>query len=117
MAIIIKAKYSDRLIFKIKKAIVANEIDAWICDDDGDFTYESQPWRFQAWIRPIIKDEHTIIFAIVGRNDQKLTTLAYAIYHSRFIEMVLALFDYECTEIYVTPFASDSDYLGGNNNQ
>lgn len=30
--------------------------------------------------------------------------------------MVLTLFDYECTEIYVTPFASDSDYLGGNNN-
>lgn len=43
MAIIIKAKYPDRLIFKIKKAIVANEIDTWICDDDGDFTYESQP--------------------------------------------------------------------------
>ena len=117
MAIIIKAYSPDRLVLKIKKAIIANEIEAWICDDDGDFTYDSDKWRFQAWIRPIIKeDHHTIIFAIVGRNDQNISTLAYAVYHSRFIEMVLAHFDYECTDINVTPFAIDVDYLGGNNN-
>lgn len=112
MSIIVKTNNPNTLISKIKEYVDDGKIDTWIYDNDGDFTHYVIQWKFHAWIRPIITNENTITFAIIGRNDKKLSVLDYAVYHGRFIEMLLSHFDTDCISIEATPLSTKYDDLG-----
>lgn len=81
-----------------------------MCDSDGDFTHSVEQWKFRAWIRPHVESER-VVFAILCRNDKNLSVAEYAVYHGRFVEMLLCHFDKVCQSIDVTPLASQYDKI------
>lgn len=42
------------------------------------------------------------MFGIVGQENVNLSIIAYAVYHGRFIEMLLNHFDKQFTEVYAS---------------
>lgn len=92
MAIIITNSNPSELLKKIYKAIDDKKVVTWSYDKDKDLTHQTTQWENKAWFRPKIYPNE-LRFGILGRNDIKLSREVYAIYHGRFIEMLLAHFD------------------------
>lgn len=115
MAILVETRYPHLLVQEIKEKINNGGIDTWSYDKEGDFTHAPDQWIYHAWIRPIY-EEKRVIFAILGRSDKNLSTIDYAVYHGRFVEMLLTHFDSTCIKIEVTPLASQYDKITVNSN-
>lgn len=110
MAIFVQTDNPTRLVQDIKSYIDDKKIVTWMYDDDGDFTHDTDQWRYNAWIRPVIKkNDNQVIFSILCRNDRNLSVRDYAIYHGRFVEILLTYFDKLCIEIKVSPLATHYD--------
>lgn len=112
MAIKVKTKNPSSLINDIKQMIDDKKVDTWKYDSDGDFTHSSPQWEYHAWIRAKIVGLDEVVFSIIGRNDRKMTTMEYAIYHGRFVEMLLVHFDGVCKSIDVSPLPTLYDFIG-----
>jgi hypothetical protein len=98
-----------QLLADIKSAINSNRVVTWSCDSAGDFTHTPQQWSYRAWLRPHIGNGN-LRFTIIGRDDTVLTKEVYAIYHGRFLEMMLAHFDgkFSISSSTAMPAAEDS---------
>lgn len=92
MAIYIKTKSPQGLLDKIKDQINKGKIDTWAYDSDGDFTHCVEQWNKHAWFSPKVESER-LVFGIIGNKNIPMTKSLYAVYHGRFIEMLLAHFD------------------------
>jgi hypothetical protein len=90
--ILIPANDPARLLADIKLAIDAKRIRTWSYDDDGDFTHTAEQWLREAWLRPVLQKEH-LQLVIIPPRDTHISSTIYAIYHGRFVEMVLRHFD------------------------
>ena len=99
-----------------KKRIEEGKIDTWSCDKDGDFTHNVDQWRFHAWMRSFVESER-VVFGVVGRKDKNLSVLDYAVYHGRFVEMLLRHFDKDCSDISVSPLGTKYDLIQTSNNK
>lgn len=108
MAIFVQTETPSRLVREIKEYIDDKKITTWMYDKDGDFTHDTDQWRFNAWIRPFI-EKNRVVFGILCRNDRNLSVVDYAIYHGRFVEMLLTHFDKQCNEIKVSSLATTYD--------
>lgn len=108
MAIYVKTDTPGRLVENIKKKIDEHKIDTWSVDSDNDFTHDVDQWRKKAWIRYRIEDGR-VVFYVICRKDANMTIVEYAVYHGRFVEMLLAHFDKECDAIEVSPLATSYD--------
>lgn len=115
MSVIVKTRNNPiNFVEDIKSLISDGRIISWSYDKDGDFTLTHEQWRFHAWFRPNIQND-SIIFALIGRNDQNMSVADYAVYHGKFIEMLLRHFDQKCSDVQATPLATKYDYVGPNN--
>lgn len=113
MAITVHLRESIDLVDSIKKKIDSKAITTWIYDSDGDFTHDVDQWRYKAWIRPRHnEDKQKIVFNILGRNDRKMTSAEYAVYHGRFAEMLLVHFDLQISRVELSALPTSSDSLG-----
>jgi hypothetical protein len=92
MALIVNTPSPANLLAAIRKAITDKHIDTWTCDSDGDFTHTPKQWIYQAWLRPV-PAPGALIFGLVGKTNVQMTKVIYAVYHGRFIEMLLTHFD------------------------
>src|SRR5437868_1254530 len=92
MALYVRATAPADLLKAIKKGIDDNKIDTWEYDSDGDFTHTPPQWRKKAWLRPTI-GAGQLTFGIIKPAKEAISTEVYAVYHGRFIEMLLAHFD------------------------
>lgn len=101
MAIFVNTTQPRKLLEDIKKEINDKKIDTWLYDNDGDFYHVPNQWKFKAWLRPTI-EANRLVFGIVGQENVNLSTIAYAVYHGRFIEMLLNHFDNEFNEVYAS---------------
>ena len=108
MAIFVKTKTPRMLVENIKKLIDEQKIDTWSVDSDNDFTHDVDQWRNKAWIRHKI-EAGRVVFYVICRKDANMTIVEYAVYHGRFVEMLLAHFDKECDAIEVSPLATSYD--------
>jgi hypothetical protein len=87
-----------RLLDAIYKAIDDGHIQTWTYDKDGDFihcTPDSQ-WVGNAWLHPQI-GVGLLTLIILPPAQEALLKSAYAVYHGRFIEMLLEHFDEDFT--------------------
>ena len=91
MAIIITNAEPATLLKKIHNAIDSGNIVTWSYDKDGDFTHKVPQWENRAWFRPKVYTNE-LRFGILGPTTIQLSQEIYAIYHGRFIEMLLAHF-------------------------
>lgn len=113
MAIFVRVENPSMLVRKIKGYIDDGKITTWRYDQDGDFTHDADQWRFNAWIRPLLQEDR-VVFGIICRNDRNLSVVDYAIYHGRFVEMLLTHFDKLCQGIEVSPLATNYDHVVAN---
>jgi hypothetical protein len=100
----------EKLLQAIKDAIDDKHIKTWHYDDDGDFTHSAPQWNQQAWLRPEIKTG-ILELGILAPCDVKISTEVYAIYHGRFIEMILAHFDDAFAQVGATAMPTAADVI------
>jgi len=98
------------LLGLIKGSIDKGHITTWSYDSDGDFTHTPPQWKGKAWLSPSIENG-VLLFSIISQNGIPLTTEYYAVYHGRFIEMLLAHFDKLFTSASATAIPTSSDRL------
>ena len=96
MAIYVKCQKPKDLLEKIKKTVDNSSIITWKYDDDGDFYHSPEQWVHSGWLRPYI-EENGLVFGLLGPEGKNMSTLSYAVYHGRFIEMLLIHFDSDCS--------------------
>jgi hypothetical protein len=95
MAIVVKTSDPAALLKVIREAVDEGHVVTWSYDLDGDFTHTPSQWKHKAFFTPSIpsypRDE--INFLVTTSDGKGITPEIYAIYHGRFIEMLLAHFD------------------------
>lgn len=82
-------------------------METWAYDDDGDFYHTPEQWKGKAWLRPILQ-QGMLSFGLLGQKEIQMTKLYYAIYHGRFIEMLLTHFDKQFSIVVAT---AKADYV------
>jgi hypothetical protein len=109
MAIQVNTKDPQGLLDSIYAAIDAGSIETWSYDDDEDFFHDTSDgqWEGEAWLRPAV-EKTALVLNVVSPN-KGVSMEAYAIYHGRFIEMLLAHFDEEFSEAFATAQATEDD--------
>jgi hypothetical protein len=108
MAIVVDTPDPEALIEAINEAIADGNIDTWAVDDEGDYTHTPPQWRQKAWFEPSV-EEGVLYFGLLGTEDETMSAETYAVYHGRFIEMLLAHFDQAFTEATATATAASMD--------
>jgi hypothetical protein len=76
------------LLARIKTLIDQGHITTWEYDDVGDFTHSPTQWKNEAWLRPE-KHSDKLRLRIIG-PESGLSREVFAVYHGRFIEMLIA---------------------------
>jgi hypothetical protein len=92
VSVTVQTSAAQPLLAAIKTAISERKVETWISTEGGDFTHSVSQWKNKAWFRPRLSSVG-LTFSIIRPQDGKISTEAYAIYHGRFIEMLLAHFD------------------------
>ena len=110
MAIIVYTQDPWSLLTSVKAAIDKGDVQTWSYDSDGDFTHVPEQWKRKAWIRPRIVTDR-ITFSIITPNNVKLSRTIYAVYHGRFIEMLLTHFDTKFDSATATAMPTAGDVL------
>jgi len=111
MAVIVTTENPQGLLDSIYAAIDEGSIKTWSYDDDRDFSHDTadEQWVGEAWLRPTIADGVLMLNVIPPKKT--VTMEAYAVYHGRFIEMLLAHFDDDFSEAFATAQASGEDRI------
>jgi hypothetical protein len=100
----------QELLSEIKTAIRAGTVKTWELDTDGDLTHSPEQWKNQAWFRPSVQTGQ-LVFMIIGQEGEAMSTEVYAVYHGRFIEMLLTHFDNKFSSASATAQAIVGDYV------
>jgi hypothetical protein len=98
------------LLAAIKKAIDEKKITTW-SHDQGCFTHTPPQWVNKAWLGPVVKNAAELSFAIIHPNNGVVTSENYAVYHGRFVEMMLAHFDSQFTNATSTAMPTAYDKI------
>ena len=80
---------ADGLLTRIKKLIDKGHITTWSYDSDGDFTHTPSQWKDKAWLRPQVQSDK-LRLVILKSKTVPLTREVFAVYHGRFIEMLIS---------------------------
>ena len=112
MSISVETNSPGVLLAAIKKAIDGRHVETWQYDSDGDFTHSAAQWNRKAWLRPST-NAGELRLTILPPKNAVITSEIYAIYHGRFIEMLLAHFDESFTRAGATAQATSKDILKG----
>jgi hypothetical protein len=98
------------LLTNIKSSIQDGSIETWAVDSDGDFTHSPEQWKNRAWFRPVIKEDR-VVFRILTPKSVTMSRTVYAVYHGRFIEMLLTHFDLRFSHATATALPADGDIV------
>jgi hypothetical protein len=95
MAIQVGTDNPQKLLDAIYEAIDEGHIETWTYDEDGDFIHVTpdEQWVGKAWLHPVPNATFLTLNTIAPTEG--LSDEVYAVYHGRFIEMLLAHFDDE----------------------
>ena len=85
------------LASKIIETMQKDTITDWVIDSENDMTLTNIVWRNRSWmhIEKSNAGEKKLIISIIGPANVFITNDVYAVFHSRFIEMLLKNFDEE----------------------
>ena len=110
MAVRIATSNPRGLLDSINSAIADGSIKTWSVDADGDFTHTPDQWRLKAWLRPTLGNG-ILRLNIIAPRGTELSALTYAVYHGRFIEMVLNHFDRQFSEASASALPEPGDII------
>lgn len=100
-------KDSTGLLARIKTLIDQGHITTWEYDSDGDFTHTPSQWKNKAWLQPEVQDDK-LRLTIMGTTSG-LSREVYAVYHGRFVEMLVAHVSDRFTTVSASPNAAAGD--------
>ena len=89
------------LLARIKKMIDQGHISTWSYDSDGDFTHTPIQWKSKAWLRPDPQADKLRLTIIAPKSG--ISREVFAVYHGRFIEMLIAHVSGRFTTISASP--------------
>jgi hypothetical protein len=112
MAVIVYVSNPPALLSAIRATIAAGTIQTWSVDADGDFTHSPEQWRLKAWFRAKLSDDK-IAFRIISPQKVTMNRATYAVYHGRFIEMLLTHFDEQFQRAVATALPTEGDNVTG----
>ena len=110
MAITILTDKPAALLANITKQIEEKKIKTWSIYKNEYFTHTPPQWINKAWLRPRILEEK-LIFNIVPPQKTTLSSEIYAVYHGRFIEMLLAHVDSQFRSASASALATSGDII------
>jgi hypothetical protein len=108
MSVIVHSSDPPALLSAIRAAAADGKLETWTADSDGDFTHSPEQWRRKAWFRPKVSEDR-IVFNIFPPQKAVVGTVTYAVYHGRFIEMLLTHFDSQFRRAVATALPSEGD--------
>ena len=111
MAIIVTTSRPLKLLSSLRDGMSDRTVKTWICDSDGDFTMSSDNWKHKAWLRPTVKEDSLALHIFPPKNTN-ISTTVYAVYHARFVEMLLRHFDTKFRGTRVTAMPVSPDQVG-----
>jgi hypothetical protein len=111
MAVNVSCGDPQRLLNQIKAAARKKSLETWVLDSDGDFTHSRQQWQSKAWFRPRV-EVGNLAFYILGPKGVRMSREVYAVYHGRFIEMLLTHFDEKFYSATATALPMVGDAVG-----
>lgn len=111
MAVTVFCGNPQGLLGEIKAAVRSRTVETWLLDSDGDFTHSPAQWQNQAWFRPSVGQDR-LVFYILGNRTYAMSKTTYAVYHGRFIEMLLTHFDEKFSRATATAMPTGSDWVG-----
>jgi hypothetical protein len=112
MAIIVTTAMPNKLLSSITAGTEDGTVRTWSRDSDGDFTHSTEQWNKKAWFRPRVAAGQ-LILNIFPPRDQVLSSVIYAVYHGRFIEMILSHFDRQFSRAVATAMPQAPDRTKG----
>ncbi len=112
MALTAHTKTPKKLLREIRNAIDVGTIVRWQSTNNS-FTYTGPPdWlKRKAWFKPTVLEREAIKFNIIRPEGKNVTKDIYAIYHGRFVTMLLSHFDSLIDSISLTALADDDDVV------
>lgn len=113
MAITVTTKRPRALLSYLKEGMSDGTVTTWICDSDGDFTMSSDTWKHKAWLSPKVKEDSLVLHIFPPKNT-KISTSVYAVYHARFVEMLLRYFDKKFQSARTTAMPVSPDLVSSN---
>jgi hypothetical protein len=92
------------LLDEIKDQIKQGHIATWAYNGMGDFTQTAsgEQWKGKAWFRPKA-EKNRLRLRLLKPKDQGLVREVFAVYHGRFIEMLIAHVPGYFTDARATP--------------
>jgi hypothetical protein len=109
MALHFHTETPARLLGALKKAVDDRHVTTWTYDEDGDFTHTSENWNSHAWFKPRVDEGRKLSFYILAPNEVQLSSLTYAVYHSRLVSAMLVHFDELFSSISVSSMPEGED--------
>ena len=110
MAVIVKTENPTALLGRVRAEIASENIVTWELKN-GYLTHVPEQWRAKAWFLPKVLDGN-LLFLIRPSKGRKVTSVVYAVYHGRLVEMLLAHFDSDFTEVNCTAMPDYGDSVG-----
>lgn len=112
MAVNVATSAPKSLLDSIYSEIDDGAIETWSYDEDGDFSHVTSDgqWEGKAWLHPEVK-AGKLVLGIIPPQSGTVTEEVYAVYHGRFIEMLLAHFDDGFSEVTATAQATTDDSI------
>lgn len=113
MAVKVRTSNPSALLAKIKKEINDGHIVTWAYETHNDKQYFShvtndKQWKGKAWLLPKFEDD-LLVFSIIKPSNANISSTAYAVYHGRFIEMLLSHFDQDFSIAWATALPAPGD--------
>ena len=111
MALIVKTSRAQELLNKMRSDCREDPVQGWICDEDGDFTRTTESMK--VWMRPKTTTSQ-LTFYVLGPKGRAISTVAYAIYHSKMINLLLTKHDKLFDSARATAMPMSGDIIGKN---
>jgi hypothetical protein len=110
MAVRVGTSQPQALLSAIRRAIDQGHVDTWKYDKDGDFTHTPTQWVNKCWLRPHVS-WRLLTFTTLPPGGTVLSKEIFAVYHGRFIEMLLAHFDSQFSDAEATAVGTTQDVV------
>lgn len=106
MAVIVEASDPRTLLAEIRKAVRGGTCKPWHCDSDGDFYLAEESPR--VWLRAEI-DSAKFVLRVLPAQGKHVSKRQYAVYHARFVELLLNHFDRQFQSVAATALPAHGD--------
>lgn len=112
MAITIYTSTPRKLSRLLKIAIESGIVGTWTVDGDGDYTPNDDFLGEKGWLTiSEIKAHEALILGLIGRKYVTMTTGEYALFHTRFAELLLTHFDSLFHKIEISAYPTSQDKI------